>query len=49
MSWLFGVRVVNPLIIFVMLLVSAPFVIGVRKGVGVGARMMIGVLDRHGI
>lgn len=37
-------RLVNPLITFVMLLVSAPFVIGIRKGVGVGARMMIGVL-----
>ena len=37
-------RVINPLITFVMLLVSAPFVIGIKKGVGVGARMMIGVL-----
>jgi lipopolysaccharide export system permease protein len=37
-------RIINPLITFVMLLVSAPFVIGIRKGVGVGARMMIGVL-----
>jgi len=37
-------RVVNPLIVFVMLLVSAPFVIGVKRGVNVGARMMIGVV-----
>jgi lipopolysaccharide export system permease protein len=27
-----------------MLLVSAPFVIGVKRGVNVGARMMIGVV-----
>ncbi len=37
-------RLVNPLITFVMLLVSTPFVIGVKKGIGVGARLMIGVL-----
>lgn len=37
-------RVVNPLIVFVMLLVSAPFVIGVKRGVNVGARMMIGIV-----
>ncbi len=37
-------RVVNPLVVFVMLLVSAPFVIGVKRGVNVGARMMIGVV-----
>ncbi|MGR9014558.1 MAG: LPS export ABC transporter permease LptG [Gammaproteobacteria bacterium] len=37
-------RVVNPLIVFVMLLVSAPFVIGVKRGVNVGGRMMIGVV-----
>jgi lipopolysaccharide export system permease protein len=37
-------RVVNPLVTFVMLLVSAPFVIGVKRGVSVGARMMIGVI-----
>ncbi|MEQ1635646.1 MAG: LPS export ABC transporter permease LptG [Methylococcales bacterium] len=37
-------RVVNPLVIFVMLLVSAPFVIGIKRGVSVGARIMIGVL-----
>jgi lipopolysaccharide export system permease protein len=37
-------RVVNPLVVFVMLLVSAPFVIGVKRGVNVGTRMMIGVV-----
>ncbi|MDD5579976.1 MAG: LPS export ABC transporter permease LptG [Methylobacter sp.] len=37
-------RLVNPLIIFVMLLVSAPFVIGVKRGVSVGGRMMIGIV-----
>jgi lipopolysaccharide export system permease protein len=37
-------RVVNPLVVFVMLLVSAPFVIGVQRGINVGGRMMIGVV-----
>ncbi|MDP3877750.1 MAG: LPS export ABC transporter permease LptG [Methylobacter sp.] len=37
-------RVVNPLIVFVMLLVSTPFVIGVKRGVNMGGRMMIGVV-----
>ncbi len=37
-------RVVNPLVVLVMLLVSAPFVIGVKRGINVGARMMIGVV-----
>lgn len=37
-------RVVNPLVTFIMLLISAPFVIGVKRGVSVGARMMIGVI-----
>ncbi len=37
-------RVVNPLITFVMLLLSAPFVIGIKRGVSVGARMMLGVI-----
>jgi lipopolysaccharide export system permease protein len=36
-------RAVSPLTTFVMLLVSAPFVIGIRRGVSVGARIMIGV------
>ncbi|MGZ8152787.1 MAG: LPS export ABC transporter permease LptG [Methylovulum sp.] len=37
-------RVVNPLVIFVMLLVSAPFVIGVKRGINAGARILIGVI-----
>lgn len=37
-------RIINPLITLVMLLVSAPFVIGIKKGVSVGARMLLGVL-----
>jgi len=37
-------RVVNPLVTFIMLLLSAPFVIGVKRGVSVGGRMMIGVV-----
>ena len=37
-------RLVNPLITFVMLLLATPFVIGIKRGVSVGARMMIGVI-----
>lgn len=37
-------RVVNPFVIFVMLLVATPFVIGVRRGVSTGSRMMIGIV-----
>lgn len=37
-------RVVNPLVTFVMLLVSVPFVIGIRRGISVGGRIMIGVV-----
>ncbi|MBE0434577.1 MAG: LPS export ABC transporter permease LptG [Methylomicrobium sp.] len=37
-------RVVNPFVIFVMLLVATPFVIGVRRGVSTGSRMMIGII-----
>jgi lipopolysaccharide export system permease protein len=37
-------RIVNPLVTFIMLLLSAPFVIGVKRGVSVGGRMMIGVV-----
>ncbi len=36
-------RAVSPLTTFVMLLVSAPFVIGIHRGVSVGARIMLGV------
>ncbi len=37
-------RVVNPLATFVMLMVSIPFVVGVRRGTGTGGRMMIGII-----
>ncbi len=37
-------RIVNPLVTFIMLLISAPFVIGVKRGVSVGERMMIGIV-----
>ncbi len=37
-------RVVNPLVTFIMLLVSAPFVIGIKRGISVGGRMLIGVV-----
>lgn len=36
-------RVVNPFVTFVMLLLATPFVIGVKRGVSTGARMLIGV------
>jgi lipopolysaccharide export system permease protein len=37
-------RIVNPLVTFVMILVSVPFVITINRGTNVGARMMIGVV-----
>lgn len=37
-------RIVNPLVVFVMLLVSTPFVIGVKRGISLGGRMMLGVV-----
>lgn len=37
-------RVFNPLATFVMLMVSAPFVVGIRRGVSTGARIMLGVM-----
>ena len=37
-------RIVNPLVTLIMLLLSAPFVIGVKRGVSVGERMMIGIV-----
>jgi lipopolysaccharide export system permease protein len=40
----FWERVFNPLVIFVMLMVATPFVIGVRRGIDVGGRMMIGIV-----
>ncbi len=40
----FWSRLVNPFITFVMLMVSIPFVIGIKRGTGVGGRMMIGII-----
>lgn len=37
-------RLINPFVTFVMLLVATPFVIGVRRGVSTGARMMLGIV-----
>ncbi|MSP27882.1 MAG: LPS export ABC transporter permease LptG [Methylococcales bacterium] len=37
-------RIVNPLVVFIMLLVSAPFVIGIKRGISAGGRMLIGVV-----
>jgi lipopolysaccharide export system permease protein len=39
----FWSRLVNPLVTFVMLMVSAPFVIGIGRGVGTGGRIMLGI------
>ena len=36
-------RAVNPLTTLIMMLVSAPFVIGIHRGVSVGARILVGV------
>lgn len=40
----FWSRLINPLVTFVMLMVSAPFVIGIGRGIGTGGRIMMGVL-----
>lgn len=40
----FWSRLINPLVTFVMLMVSIPFVISVKRGVGTGGRMMIGIV-----
>ncbi|OQK15916.1 LPS export ABC transporter permease LptG [Methyloprofundus sedimenti] len=40
----FWARLINPFIILVMLLVSAPFVVGVGRGISLGPRMMLGIL-----
>lgn len=37
-------RVVTPLVIFAMLLVSAPFVIGIKRGINAATRILIGVV-----
>ncbi|TXL00633.1 LPS export ABC transporter permease LptG [Methylococcaceae bacterium HT1] len=40
----FWARLINPFIALVMLLVSAPFVVGVGRGIALGPRMMLGIL-----
>lgn len=40
----FWSRLVNPLVVFVMLMVSIPFVVGIKRGVSTGGRMMAGVV-----
>lgn len=40
----FWSRLINPLVTFVMLMVSVPFVIGIGRGTSTGARILIGVL-----
>lgn len=40
----FWARMVNPFVTLVMLLVAAPFVVGVGRGVAMGPRMVMGVL-----
>ena len=36
-------RIVNPLVIFVMLIIATPFVIAIKRGVSIGSRLLIGV------
>lgn len=40
----FWSRLINPLVVFVMLMVSIPFVIGIKRGISTGGRMMFGVI-----
>jgi len=40
----FWSRLVNPFITFVMLMVSIPFVVSIKRGAGTGGRMMIGIV-----
>lgn len=40
----FWSRLINPLVVFVMLMVSIPFVVGVRRGISMGGRMMAGII-----
>jgi len=40
----FWSRLINPFITFVMLMVSIPFVIGIKRGIGTGGRVMIGIV-----
>ncbi|OAH97974.1 LPS export ABC transporter permease LptG [Methylomonas methanica] len=40
----FWSRLINPFVTFVMLMVSAPFVIGIGRGTSTGARIMMGIV-----
>lgn len=40
----FWSRLINPFVTFVMLMVSAPFVIGIGRGTSTGARIMVGIV-----
>jgi len=40
----FWARLVNPFVTLVMLLVAAPFVVGVGRGISMGPRMVMGIL-----
>ncbi len=40
----FWSRLINPLVTFVMLMISAPFVIGIGRGTNTGGRIMLGVV-----
>lgn len=40
----FWSRLINPLVTFVMLMVSVPLVIGIGRGIGAGGRIMLGVI-----
>ncbi|KAF3982207.1 MAG: LPS export ABC transporter permease LptG [Methylococcales symbiont of Hymedesmia sp. n. MRB-2018] len=40
----FWSRLINPLVTFVMLMVSIPFVVGASRGVGTGSRIMLGII-----
>lgn len=40
----FWSRLINPMVTFVMLMVSLPFVIGIGRGVSAGGRILIGVI-----
>lgn len=44
----FWSRLVNPLLTFVMLMVSIPFVVSIQRNVSVGERMMIGIIIAMG-
>jgi lipopolysaccharide export system permease protein len=40
----FWSRLINPFVTFVMLMISAPFVIGIGRGISTGSRIMAGIL-----